>query len=68
MFIEVGINQEQKKGSVEELHYEDSISDDTRLLRKGIVTNADNQKDDDLSQNKVDTDNDKLSIVKLGGI
>jgi hypothetical protein len=68
LFIEVGINQEQKKGSVEELHYEDSVSDDTRLLRKGIVANADNQKDDDLSQNKVDTDNDKLSIVKLGGI
>jgi len=68
LFIEVGINQEQKKGSVEELHYEDSISDDTRLLRKGIVTNADNQKDDDFSQNKVDTNNDKLSIVKLGGI
>lgn len=68
LLVEVSIDQKQKKGCVEELDDENSIGDNTRLLREGIVTNANDQKNDDLSEDEVDTNNHELGIVELSGV
>jgi len=57
--LEVGVNQDQKNGSVEELSHEYTISDGLDLGGVSIFTNPLDQTDQDESQDGVDDDDDE---------
>lgn len=56
LLAHVGVHHKQKEGCVEELHDEDAVSDQTGLLRLGVLANVDDELDDDHSQDEVDGD------------
>lgn len=66
LFIEVGVNEEQQEGSVEELHDEDSVGDQFSLLWLSVITNVDDKFDDEESEDIVDSDDHVLHCA-VGG-
>jgi hypothetical protein len=56
LLAHVGIDEQQKKGGVEELHDEDSVGDQSGLFRLGVLTDVDDQLDDEHTEDEVDSD------------
>jgi hypothetical protein len=55
--LQVGIHHKQEESSVEELDYEDTVSDQASLLRQSVIANTDDKLDDDNTKNVVDSNN-----------
>ena len=59
MLFEVAIDQQEKDTCIEELSIENTVCDGCKLLRVGVLTDPDDESDDDLLQDQVDSNDDK---------
>jgi len=65
LFLQVGVNHQQQEGCVKELHDEDTVGDQTGLLGKGVVANADDKLDDNNTKHVVNGNNGELSNIVI---
>jgi hypothetical protein len=61
LLSKVSIDQKQKKSSVEELNNENSVCDKLCLFRFSIISDINNELNDEKSKNIVDSDNQVLN-------